>query len=346
MHLDQKEFGKTACGQEVKLFSLVNPEGITVTVTNYGGVITSIIAPDKDGNKENVVLGFDTFDKYNSEAYLANYPYLGAICGRYANRIAKGKFSINGDSYELAVNNGPNHLHGGLTGFDKKVWNAEVIENETEVGVALTYRSVDGEENFPGNLDLCVTYTLNDNNELNIDYKATTDKATPVNLTNHSYFNLSGTHQHMLEHHLQVEADEFTKVDNTLIPVGTYEGVAGTAYDFRVAHPINQNMEGLEDGYDMNFVVRGEAGELREAAILQHKESGRKMEVLTTQPGIQVYTGYYLPEIDGKMGRYSGVALETQHYPDSPNKPEFPNTILKPEEQYHEITIYRFSVEA
>ncbi|MCL3779173.1 galactose mutarotase [Prolixibacteraceae bacterium JC049] len=344
MQIEQLKWGAIN-GKEVTLFSLVNPNGITVKLTNYGGIITEVSMNDKQGNKSNVVLGFDNLAAYTSEEYLANYPYLGAICGRYANRIGKGNFSVDGTTYKLAINNGPNHLHGGLCGFDKKVWDATVIENEDEVSVVLTYTSVDGEENYPGNLDVCVTYTLNDNDELNIDYKATTDKATPVNLTNHSYFNLSGENQQVLDHHLQVESDEYTNVDNNLIPVGTYKGVAGTPYDFRLKHPINQLMEGLADGYDMNFVVRGENGELRNAALLAHNESGRKIEVLTTQPGIQVYTGYYLPEIEGKMGRYTGVALETQHFPDSPNKPEFPETILQPGDLYQETTIYRFITE-
>jgi aldose 1-epimerase len=310
--------------------------------------VTSIITPDKNGDMGDVVLGFDSLAGYQSAAYEKSNPHFGGIIGRYGNRIAKGKFTLDGKEYTLATNNAPNHLHGGNIGFDKVLWSAEELPEQN--ALKLTYTSKDMEEGYPGNLTTTVTYTLTDDNELKIDYDATTDKPTVLNLTNHSYFNLSaGKQDDILDDVLKVNADKFTAVDNTLIPTGELKPVKGTDLDFTTPQTIGERINNVEGGgYDHNYVINGEPGTLNLAATLYDPESGRFMEVLTTQPGIQVYTSNFLDgTLTGKNGekytKHYAVALETQHFPDSPNHPDFPTTTLKPGEKYHETTIYKFT---
>lgn len=322
-------------GEEVYLYTLANKNGVEVSITNFGGAITSIKTPDRNGVFADVALGYDTLDEY-----VRNPRYLGALIGRYANRIARGKFSLNGVEYQLAQNNGANHLHGGNKGFDKRVWSA----TETESGLRLEYFSKDGEENYPGNLNVTVTYSLNDQNELRIEYHAATDKDTIVNLTNHAYFNLAGSGS-ILDHELTLNAESFVPVSEDLIPTGEIKAVEGTQMDFRNGRAITPG------GYDHNFVVNAwKEGSTRSAARLREPVSGRVMEVLTTQPGIQFYSGNFLDgSLIGKGGvaylRYAGLCLETQHYPDSPNHPHFPTTVLRAGETYREITVYKFTTE-
>lgn len=346
MELTRDNYGYAGGGEKVYLYTLRNDNGITIKITNYGGIVTSIKTPDKNGQKANIVLGFKSLQDYISEAYLQNCPYFGGIIGRYANRIAKGKFQINGTTYTLPINNGPNSLHGGINGFDKVVWVPCEITKPDVVAVELKYRSVHMEEGYPGNLDVSVTYSLNFKNEFQIEYKAETDKTTVVNLTNHSYFNLTGGKENILNHQLQLFAESYTVNDETLIPLGKIEKVAGT--DFTSPGKIGDRIRDLATGYDHNFVLKTNHQKLVKAAVLFEESSGRIVEVSTTEPGIQIYSGYYIPELEGpdgiKFGRYSGVALETQHYPDSPNHPEFPSTRLNPGETFRSRTIYKFGL--
>lgn len=348
MELIRENFGYATGGEKVYLYTLRNDNGITIKITNYGGIVTSIKTPDKKGQKANIVLGFKSLQDYISEYYIQNCPYFGGIIGRYSNRIAKGKFQINGATYSLPVNNGPNSLHGGLNGFDKVVWVPCEITKPDMVAVEFKYRSVHMEEGYPGNLDISVTYSLNFKNEFQIDYKAETDKTTVVNLTNHSYFNLTGGKEDILNHHLQLFAETYTVNDDTLIPVGKIEKVAGTPLDFTEPVKVGARIHELKDGYDHNFVLNKMNGKPVKAAVLSEETSGRTVEVLTSEPGIQVYSGYYIPELEGpdgiKFGRFAGIALETQHYPDSPNHPEFPSTLLNPGETYRSKTIYKFGL--
>jgi aldose 1-epimerase len=310
-----------------------------VKITNFGGIITEIITPDKEGNPGNIALGFD-----NLEQYLAGHPSFGAIIGRFGNRIAKGKFEIDGEVYQLTINNGNNSIHGGLVGFDDVLWNAEIVDTEKGKGLKLSYLSRDLEEGFPGNLNVSVLYELIEN-DLEITYRATTDKATPVNLTNHTYFNLAGEGT-VLDHVLEIRASHYTPVDDELIPTGEIAPVKGTPFDFTKPKPIGRDIEQTNGGYDNNYVVDSTPDELRLIAILEEPTSGRTLEVLTTEPGVQLYTGNFLNGSLVSNGipyiRYSGVCLETQHYPDSPNQPTFPSTILRPGEEYYTKTIYRF----
>lgn len=342
MKITTTTFGTLKDGREAQLFTLSN-NTLKIKITNYGAIITAIDMPNKNGSIDNIVCGFDKLETYQSDEYLAGYPYFGAIIGRFGNRIAEGNLEIEGKTYEMAINNGPNHLHGGLEGFDKKLFDAEVIESPTEVGVKLNYLSPDGEENYPGNLKVTCIYTLNEANDLGIQYYAETDKTTVVNLTNHTYFNLSGQKENILNHELELHATKMTELVEQ-IPTGKILPVVGTAYDF--TSPKKINAEGLEMGYDDNFVLDNEDGKLILAGILGEAKTGRKVEVYTTQPGIQVYTGYWIPEftIDGKkkFGSFSGIALETQHYPDSVHHPKFPTTLLKPGETYDQKTICKF----
>ncbi len=354
-------FGVLPNEQFVDLYTLKNSQGMEANITNYGGIVVSLKVPDRNGLMEDVVLGYDSL-----EQYVANNPYFGALIGRYGNRIGKGTFQLDGNKYKLATNNNSNHLHGGLKGFDKVVWDAKPISVENGVGLRLIYHSLDGEEGYPGNLSVQVDYVLTNGNELRIEYTATTDKRTPVNLTHHSYFNLSGNAKSdILGHELMIAADGFTPVDNTLIPTGEIRQVAGTAFDFRVAKAIGKDIgsssEQLEfgKGYDHNFVLfeksrtkteKEKSGEeLQLAATVFEPVSGRFMEVLTTEPGLQFYSGNFLDGTNiGKNGmpyqhRY-GFCLETQHFPDSPNKPNFPSTILEPGQMYRTVTVYRFSL--
>ena len=354
--VERQAFGTTPAGDSVDVFTLTNEAGMSMRVTNYGGIILSLRAPGRDGRAD-VVLGFDALDDYRSDAYAASSPYFGALIGRYGNRIDEARFSLNGTTYTLDANNGPNHLHGGEPGFDERVWRADPFERADSVGVVLRYVSPDGEAGYPGRLDTEVTYALTDNNELVLDYRATTTKATPVNLTQHSYFNLGGEGTGtVLDHELTIDAEAFTPVDSTLIPTGTVRPVAGTPFDFREPTPIGARIDadnrqlGIAQGYDHNFVLaRQDRDTLRRAARLYDPDSGREMTVLTTEPGLQFYSGNFLDgSLVGKRGAaygpHAGLALETQHFPDSPNRPAFPSTILRPGETYTSRTVYRFSV--
>ncbi|MDP4206038.1 MAG: aldose epimerase family protein [Bacteroidota bacterium] len=344
MKIELTQKGKINSLKEFKLYTLSNDNQLSVRISTYGGIIAAVEMPDQHGKVENVVLGFETIQEYLSDTYKENCPYFGCLVGRYANRIAKGKFTLEGQEYTLAINNGPNHLHGGIVGYNNVIWEDKSFKTDEEVGLKLTYFSKDMEEGYPGNLEVEVTYTLNNDNELGIAYKAKTDKTTHANFTNHAYFNLNGGKKNILSHDLKINALTYTPCDDTLIPTGEILPVDGTAFDFSTAHKISDKMAALSTGYDNNFVINGKQGELREAAILSDTECGRKIEVFTTQPGMQLYTGYWIPDFNGKFGSYSGVALETQHFPDSPNQSQFPTTILRPEESFNEKTIYRFSL--
>jgi len=345
----RQPFGQTSDGTPVEMFVLTNRQGVQVRAITYGGIITSLRVPDRAGTMADVVHGFDSI-----EGYLKGHPYFGSIVGRYGNRIARGQFSLGGQTYTLAVNNGPNHLHGGLKGFDKAVWQGEPLPNGT--GVAFSRTSPDGEEGYPGNLKARVTYALSDANELSIAYEATTDKPTPVNLTQHTYFNLAGHDSgDILGHELTIHADRYTPVDSTLIPTGELAPVAGTPFDFRkgerVGARINTAHEQLKHagGYDHNFVLNRTGDGLQPAARLVDPKNGRTLEVSTSEPGLQFYSGNFL---DGRLtgkgdvvyAHRSGLCLETQHFPDSPNKPGFPSTILNPGETYRTSTVFRFGV--
>ncbi|GAC1409602.1 MAG: galactose mutarotase [Gemmatimonadaceae bacterium] len=348
-------FGRTLDGRPVELFTLTNANGVELRLTNYGGIITSLKTPDRSGRLDDIVLGYDSLS-----GYLHDSPYFGAVVGRYGNRIAGGRFTLDGRTYHLAINNGPNSLHGGLRGFDKVVWAAEPFRSEAGVGVTLDYASADMEEGYPGNLRAQVTYTLADDNRLIVDYQATTDRATPVNLTQHSYWNLAGDgSRDILAHVLTINADAMTPVDTTLIPTGEISPVSGTPFDFRTPMPIGARIDQRQNtqiryggGYDHNFVVNRRSAapdELVHAARVTEPTTGRTLDVLTTEPGIQFYSGNFLDgSITGKAGhvyhyRY-GMALETQHYPDSPNHPSFPSTIVRPGHTYRTRTIFLFGV--
>ena len=337
------DWGKSE-NKKIYLFTLTNSNGTQVKITNYGAIITSFVAEDKAGNRSSIVVGFDSL-----EIYLRKPPYFGALVGRYANRIANANFILDGKKYTLAANNGVNTLHGGLKGFDKIVWNASV-ENDTLPSLALSYLSKDGEEGFPGNLKVNVQYTLSDNNELKIEYNAETDKATPVNLTNHSYFNLTGdVNNTILNHTLMIDATNYTPVDSTLIPTGEIRPVQGTPFDFTKPRSIGKEIDLVKGGYDHNWVLNSKGGSLQKVVVLTDSISGRSLEVYTTEPGLQFYTGNFL---NGKFRNHHGKAvklhtalcLETQHFPDSPNQPGFPSTILRPGEKYHSITVYKLIV--
>jgi aldose 1-epimerase len=344
-------FGALPDGAAVELFTLTNAGGMQIQATNYGGIVTAIKVRDRNGALGDVTLGYDSL-----EGYLKSSPYFGAIVGRYANRIGGAKFSLEGRTYKLAANNGPNTLHGGLKAFDKVVWNAEPFEKAGEVGVVFRHTSPDGDEGFPGALTMSVTYTLTDRNELAFDFLATTDKPTVVNLTQHAYFNLKGEGSgDVLDHTLMINADRYTPVDASLIPTGELASVANTPFDFRTKTAIGARINAdhpqlkLGKGYDHNFVINGGGKELVLAARVEEPSSGRVMEVHTTEPGVQLYTGNHLDgSIVGKAerpyGERSGFCLETQHFPDSPNKPSFPTTTLRSGEEFRSRTVYAFSV--
>ncbi len=345
----KEAFGTTPDGKAVDLYTLTNTHGVEVRVMTYGAAVVSIKTPDKKGNFADITLGFDSL-----AGYLGKNPYFGAVVGRYGNRIGDAKFTLDGKEYTLAKNNGPNALHGGLKGFDKVVWQAHSLQSGDEVGVALKYTSADGEEGYPGTVQVTVTYTLNDKNECKIDYRATTDKDTPINLTNHTYFNLAGEGSgSILNEVLTLNADHFTPVDSTLIPTGKIESVKGTPLDFTkptaIGARINDHFEQLVlgGGYDHNFVIDRQGPGLVLAARAYDPTSGRVLELDTTQPGVQFYTGNFLDGVHGRSGhvynKRDAFCLETQHYPDSPNKPNFPSSILKPGQTYHEVTVWRFS---
>jgi aldose 1-epimerase len=331
--------------QDVFLYSLENKNGIIVRITNYGGIITSILLPDRNGKPGDIVLGYD-----NLEGYLEATPYFGAIVGRFANRIAKGTFKLDNKIYTLAINNGNNSLHGGLKGFDKVVWNATEIIDSNGTGLKFTYRSKDGEEGYPGNLDVIVTYILTSSDELKISIEAQTDKITPINLCNHTYFNLNEAETNVLSHQLTIHADRYTVVNDEQIPTGGLRSVTGTPMDFNDFHTIGERIERVEGGYDHNYVLNKNDHELSLAAVIKDPDSGRQVSVFTTQPGVQFYTGNFLDgTIKGKGGKiyqkHYGLCLETQHFPDSPNQPSFPNSILRPGELFKEKTIFSFKTE-
>ncbi len=334
-----------ADGKPVELFTLTNNKGTEVKITNYGGTVTSFVTANKDGKPTEIVVGFDSIDQY-----LKQPPYFGATIGRYGNRIGKGQFALNGTTYQLTVNDGKNHLHGGAKGFDKQVWDV-VSYDSTVPSLTLHYLSKDGEEGYPGNLNVTVIYTLTDNNELKFDYSAGTDKATPVNLTNHSYFNLSGDVSNtILNHTLTINADRYTPVDSTLITTGELAPVKGTPFDFTTPKKIGQDIAQVDNSYDHNWVLNRKDSGMMEAAVLSDSLSGIKLEVLTTEPGLQFYSGNFLDgkfiNRDGKPVNYhTALCLETQHYPDSPNKSNFPSTILEPGKKYHSETIYKVSAQ-
>lgn len=348
---EAKPFGKTKAGKDVHLFELTNRGGMVAKLMTRGATVVELHVPDKSGDLADVVLGFDNLAGYESEAN----QYFGCIVGRVANRIAKGKFTLDGKEYSLAVNNGPNALHGGTErSLDKVVWEAHPFEIASGQGVRFTYTSPDGEEGYPGNVKFTVVYTLTHDNELKIDYAAETDKATPVNLAHHGYFNLSGAGDAtILDHELMINADKYTPVDDTLIPTGKTESVAGTPLDFRQPKPIGKEIDSLIEtptkGYDHNFVLNKENGKLGLAARLRDPASGRVMTVYTTQPGVQFYSGNFLRNPKGKGGKEykqrSALCLETQHFPDSVNHPEFPAVILKPGQKYEHACIFRFTSE-
>lgn len=341
--IKETSFGN-ADNQPVTEYTITNAAGMQVSILNYGGIVTKLITPDKNGKMGDVVLGYTSLGGYLQK----NNPYFGALIGRYANRIGNAKFTLDGKTYTLAANNNGNSLHGGNKGFDKVIWTAEKIGDSS---LKLTYQSKDGEEGYPGNLNAQVVYTLQPDNSLKIDYTATTDKATPINLTNHSYFNLSaGNDSTILNHQLKLYADKFTPVNDQLIPTGKTEDVKGTPMDFTSAKMIGKDIDKVKGGYDHNWVLNRNGNDLEKAAEVYELNSGRFMEVFTTQPGIQFYTGNFLDgtlqytKNGNKYVKHAALCLETQHFPDSPNEPAFPNTIIKPGETYRQTTIYKFSV--
>ena len=343
--MNRQDFGKTPDGTPVELYPLANSRGVEATIMTYGGTVVSLQTPDRGGRPGDIVLGFDNLDAYLG----GGNPFFGALVGRYGNRIAKGRFTLDGIEYKLARNNGENNLHGGPRGFDKVVW--EVKEAGPQA-LELGYLSEDGDQGFPGNLDVTVRYTLTDANELGIDYSATTDRDTIVNLTSHSYFNLA-CEGDVLNHLLSLNADRFTPVDAGLIPTGELRSVAGTPFDFRqpvaIGARIDQDDEQLRrgGGYDHNFVLNRGGEGLSPVAKVVEPGTGRVLEVFTTEPGVQFYSGNFIGELRGKggrqYGRRAGFCLETQHYPDSPNQPSFPTTVLKPGQRYHTATVHKFS---
>lgn len=348
--ISKEVFGDLPDGKKADLYTLKNANGMTVKISNYGGIITELTAKDKSGRWEDVVLGFDSL-----APYIAENPFFGALVGRFGNRIANGKFTLDGKTYTLPINNGPNSLHGGINGFNKKLWNATEIKKHSIVGLELTYVSKDGEEGYPGTLNVKVTYTLSNENGLRIDYEATTDKNTVLNLTNHSYFNLSGLKRDILNHEVYIKSDSMVPVNATLIPTGKLRPVKGTPFDFNEPTLVGKRINDVADeqiknggGYDHCWVISGADKSLALFATVKDTESGRFMEVYTTEPAVQFYTGNFL---DGKLtgkgvtyGKRYGLCLETEHYPDSPNQPQFPTTELKPGETYKTSTEYKFSV--
>jgi aldose 1-epimerase len=348
--IEKTLFGVHTSGEEVYLYSLKNKWGTQIDIINYGAIVKNLFVSDKNGEIADVVLGYDSL-----EEYINDNSYFGGIVGRYGNRIAKGKFRLNGKEYQLAINDGENHLHGGPGGFNKVLWKAEFFQGKAGSSLKLTYVSLDGEEGYPGTLKLSVIYTLTERNEIIINYEGKTDKPTILNPTHHSYFNLSGDFtKTILEHELRINADTFTSDDGTRIPTGEFTNVKDTPWDFLVQRPIglniNENNEQLKSakGYDHNWVLNSYNSTIRSVASLFEPITGRFMEVITDQPGLQFYSGNFLNRIKGKNGityeSRTGLCLETQHFPDSPNKPHFPSVVLKPGETYKQTTIYKFSV--
>lgn len=341
MTIEKIPFGNLPDGRGVDKFILKNNAGMEVHIINFGGIITSLIVPDKNHEPGDVVLGFDSL-----EDYLSEHPYFGAIIGRVCNRIRGARFKLDGKEYKLSANQDGNQLHGGLKGFDKVLWTAHSEKTLDDVSLKLAYESADGEEGYPGNLMVEVVYSLNENSELTISMRAESDKPTHVNLTNHSYFNLNNCQGNIYDHELLINADKYTVLDEESVPTGDRVDVEGTAYDFRMAKTLGMNIEEIGMGYDINYVLDKNGKELEKVAALYDPASGRTMEVLTTQPGVQLYTSNYVDNISGKEGKiynkHSAVCLETQHFPDACNQPSFPSTILRPGEEYNETIVLRF----
>jgi len=329
-------WGKTDSGKSINRFILTNINGISAEVINYGGILTEMNMPDKNGMIDNLCLGYPDLESYENDSF-----FIGATVGRFANRIAKGKFILNGKTYTLPINNEPNHLHGGPAGYYKKVWKAKSFEESGSTGVILNYLSEDGDAEYPGNLKIKVIYRLTDENELRIDYEATTDQATPVNLTNHAYWNLSGTGS-IKNHLLKLFASRYLPMDDTAIPTGEMAEVQGTPLDFTTPKIIEKDLANVEGGFDHCFVIDSSDEALAPAAVLKDPDSGRVMEVFTTKPGIQFYSGNFLA---GPFVKHGALCLETQFFPDSPNQPDFPSCILNPGETYQHTTVHRFVVE-
>ncbi|MBM4169539.1 MAG: galactose mutarotase [Ignavibacteria bacterium] len=342
MNITTELYGKMPDGKDVSLFTLTN--GVTrVKITNYGGTITELWVPDRQGMSGDIVLGYERL-----EDYLRSSPYFGCIVGRYANRIAKGRFTLDGVEYSLSTNDGPNHLHGGIKGFDKVVWEAATTRGHDSVSLILKYSSRDGEEGYPGNLDATVIYTLDAHDRLTVSYEATTDKPTIVNLSHHSYFNLAGA-GNILGHHLTINAKRYTPVDETLIPTGALGPVEGTPMDFLTPQIVGARIGEVPGGYDHNYVLDREGSGLELAARVTEEQNGRTLEIWTTEPGIQFYSGNFLDgSLSGKGGqkyeKHFGCCLEPQHYPDSPNRPEWPTSVLRPGEKYQSQTVFHFGV--
>ncbi|MFW6363939.1 MAG: aldose epimerase family protein [Spirochaeta sp.] len=343
MEIVKKKFGSGFDGTPVDIITISNSSGITMQCMSYGASLVSLQMPGRDGSAEDIVLGFDRFDDY-----LKPHPYVGATVGRVAGRISRGQFSLGGKTYNLEQNDGHNHLHGGRTGFDKVIWTPHIYGDGEEAGVLFRRESPDGEENYPGKLSAVVNYALNERNELSIRYSAETTKPTPINLTNHTYWNLGGGKESILNHKLRINSNHYLPVDEHNVPMGEILNTDGTPMDFSHARLIGRDIKLVPGGYDHCYVLPEAETRLRPAAILNHPESGRTMEVYTTQPGLQLYTANQLRDIVGKngvhYGKHSGVCLQTMHYPDSVNQPEFPSVILRPKEEYLQETVYRFSI--
>jgi len=347
MKTEKSTFG-TVDGREVELFTLENDNGMTVKITNYGGIVTDIIIPDKTGARSSIACGFDSLEGYFSEAYKANSPYFGCLVGRYAGRIKDGRFTIDGTNYQLATNDGPNHLHGGIRGYDKRVWDARLVEDAGDAVLALSLLSEDGEEGYPGTVRIAVEYRLTNANELRIRYRAETDKATPITLTNHTYFNLNSFSDKVLDHVVQIRSDRYLVPDETNVPVGEEAAVAGTAADFNAPRRLGDAFRDLPMGFEHYYVFNKPLGALEKVAEITEPSSGRRLEMLTTEPGSLFYTGRYtsdeLRREDGtQFGQFRAFCLETSKYPNGPNIPGAPRSILRPGETYDETTVYRLS---
>jgi aldose 1-epimerase len=346
MNISQELYGKLPGGEDVQVFTLSNTRGVTVRVMPYGAAIVSIDVPDRNGKAVDITLGFDTIREWVEK----NAPYFGVVVGRVGNRISNAAFTLDGVRYMLSENTPPNHLHGGMNGFDKQLWDAEQVATEQGDGIKFTYTSPDGDQGYPGTLTSSVTYVLTDDNALYLFYHATTDMPTPVNLTNHAYFNLTGNgSQSILDHVAMINADSYTAVDDALIPTGEIASVEGTPFDFRTPTAIGARIDTVPGGYDLNYVLNKECRDLSLAGRVTEPASGRFIEVRTTQPGMQLYTGNFLDNIPGKGGavynKHAAFCLETQHFPDAPNQPGFPSIILRPGDEYTEVTIFTFGAE-
>ncbi len=357
MEIKSESFGVMPDGKPVELFTLKNDNGLEAKITNFGGILVEMNVPDRDGNLDNVQLGLGSYDEYTSDPYLSKGYYLGALIGRYGNRIKEGNFSIEDQEYSLFINNGPNSLHGGKIGYDKRLWEAEMLTRDGAVALQLTLNDPDGNEGYPGTLDISVTYTLNNENELRMEYIALTDKKTVINMTQHSYWNLAGAgNGDITGHTLKLFCDSYTEPDENLIPTGKIIPVKDTAFDFTSPKTIGQDIKSLPFGYDHNFIVRSPGcnnklpnNTLTATAELYDPNSGRLMEVSTNQPAVQCYTAFWMDgTIKSPQGKtfnqFGGVCLETQHYPDSPNNPDFPTTLLTPGDKYHHLTVHKFSI--